>query len=310
MNKLLGILFAAVALAACSPQVLPLYMEMRQPSASGLTLVGKTAAVVYMDGSNQVDSLFDRHAASALARALEADYYGGEEVIGLSRIPTPDSVDVNLMHELVMETGGDVIFLLSSCLDQPAFSENMPVPGAMSIDSAYVCKADIPVNSLLFVYDSMGNDEVRRYRGNTTLRNSIYNNGMSTEDGLRVLAYHGVPVGADELGGRIAKRFLSEWSTESFSFYYYDDYSFENWFIPLQDASDGKMAQAIDGWARLAVNGSSAEKRACACFNVAQAFYLMQDYKLSARWLDQADRMEDLSQSPALRKRLALHLEK
>ena len=124
MKKLSWILVAVMTAAACSPQVYPLHLEVRQPSDAGLTLVGKTASIVYMDGSNSVDSLFDRHAASALALALEADYFDGEEVIGLSRIATPDSIGVDLMHTLVMETGGDVIFLLSTALGEPSLGQN------------------------------------------------------------------------------------------------------------------------------------------------------------------------------------------
>lgn len=309
MKKLLVILSAALGLAACSPQVYPLYLDVRQSSASGVTLAGKTASVVYTDGFNRTDSLFDRHACSALARALEADFFGGEEVIGLSRIPTPDTVDVNLMHELVMETEGDVVFLISSSLGEPVLSENRPVSGATSADSAYVCYATYPVNSKLFVYDSMGEDKVLNFKGNTQMKVIVYNNGLSSEDGLRVLSGGALPEGAGQLGERIARRFLSEWKTESFSFYYFDDFSSEGWFEPLQNAADGKLAAAVDGWALLAREGSPV-KRACACFNIAQAFYLMQDYALSARWLEMARELENLPQADALQKRLALHLEK
>ena len=309
MKKLLVILSAALGLAACSPQVYPLYLDVRQPSASGVTLAGKTASVVYMDGFNRTDSLFDRHACSALARALEADYFGGEEVIGLSRIPTPDTVDVNLMYELVMETEGDVVFLISSSLGEPVLSENLPVSGATSADSAYVCHATYPVNSKLYVYDSMGEDKVLNFKGNTQMKVIVYNNGLPSEDGLRVLSGGALPEGAGQLGERIARRFLSEWKTESFSFYYFDDFSSEGWFEPLQNAADGKLAAAVDGWALLAREGNPV-KRACACFNIAQAFYLMQDYALSARWLEMARELENLPQAEALQKRLASHLEK
>lgn len=278
MKKLFWILIAALPLAACSPQVYPLHLEVRQPSASGLTLVGKTASIVYMDGSNTVDSLFDRHAASALARALEADYFGGEEVIGLSRVPTQDSIGVDLMHTLVMETGGDVIFLLSSKLS--------PIPETES--------ADVPMESTLYVYDSMGEDAVKRYHGSAVLKDC----SAEQLDGQ-----------AEEVGTRISRRFLSNWTTESYSFYYFDDFSSESWFTPLQDAADGQFAKAVQGWEPLVKDGTNI-KRACACFNMAQAFYLLGDYVISSRWLDEAGKLENLTQVPALRKRLAAHLEK
>lgn len=278
MKKHRWILAAALLLAACSPQVYPLRLEVRGPSESGLSLVGKTATIVYMDGTNGVDSLFDRHAGSALARALEADYYGGEEVIGLSRIATPDSVGVDLMHSLVMETGGDVIFLLSSQVGK------LPENG----------DANVPMETNLYVYDSMGEDIVKRYHGSAIL-------ASTSADQL--------PAQAEDVGSRIFRRFGSKWGTESFSFYYFDDFSSEAWFTPLQHAADGEFARAIQGWEPMVKTGSNL-KRACACFNIAQAFYLLGDYGLSLRWVDQADRLENLNQSPALRKRLAAHLEK
>lgn len=278
MKKHFWILAAALSLAACSPQVYPLRLDVRQPSDAGLTLVGKTATIVYMDGNNEVDSLFDRHAGSALARALEADYFGGEEVIGLSRIPTPDSVGVDLMHSLVMETGGDVIFLLSSQLGTP------PENG----------DAKAPMETTLYVYDSMGEDQVKRYHGSALL--------SSTSVDL-------LPAQAEDVGNRIFRRFRSKWNSESFSFYYFDDYSSEAWFTPLQYAADGELARAIQGWEPMVKEGSNI-KRACACFNIAQAFYLLGDYGLSLRWVEEADKLENLNQSPALRKRLAAHLEK
>ena len=309
MKKLIWFLSAVFFVAACSPQVYPLYLGVRQPSEAGLTLVGKTASIVYMDGDNQVDSLFDRQVASALARALEADYYNGQEVIGLSRISSPDSIGTDLMHKLVMETEGDVVFLLNSSLDAFAFEANKPAEGATSPDSAYVAVASVPVQTRLYVYDSMGKDEVKLHKGKAILRMDVYNNGITSEDGLRTLALLQVPEYAEEVGNRVARRFLSNWSNESFSVYYFDDFSSESWFTPLQHAADDEYAKAIDGWALLVKEGSSI-KRACACFNIAQAFYLMGDYNLSTRWLDEAEKLEELSQAPALRKRLAQHLEK
>jgi hypothetical protein len=309
MKKLTWLLSAVLFVAACSPQVYPLHLGVRQPSESGLTLVGKTASIVYMDGNNQVDSLFDRQVASALARALEADYFNGQEVIGLSRIASPDSVGTDLMHNLVMETGGDVIFLLNSSLGALDMQANKPVSGATSVDSAYVAVATMPVQTHLYVYDSMDKDEVKLHKGKAILKLNVFNSGITSEDGLKTLAMAQVPDYAEEVGDRISRRFLSTWSNESFSFYYFEDYSSESWFTPLQHAADEEYAKAIDGWALMVKEGSSI-KRACACFNIAQTFFLMGDYKLSARWLDEAEKLENLSQAPALRKRLVVRLEK
>ena len=274
-----SLLAALILLAACSPQVYPLYLEVRQPSSSGLDLNRKSMSIVYVDGTNNRDSLFERTAASAMARKLEEDYFGGEEVIGIYHIPTPDSVTVETMHSLVMDTEKDVVFLLSTQLDMPA-----DTTGAMSI----------PVTARLFVYDSMGEDKVHNYRGSSRLE--VQNMAALGES-------------AEEVAGRIASRFQSGWQTESFRFYYFDSFLDNGWLDALNKVEEGALAKAMDLWMPLAEEGS-AIKRACASYNMAMAFYLLEDYEMSERWLSMAEKMENLSLAPGLRKRLAAHLEK
>ena len=270
MRKL-SVIVSALLLAACSPQVYPLYLDVRQPSSSGLDLARKSMSLVYMDGTNEVDSLFDRHAASALARKLEEDYYGGEPVIGLYHIPSADSVSLEKMHSLVMDTEGDVIFVLASHLDIP--------------DSTHL--GVVPLHTDLSVYDSMSEDKVLRYNGNTVL----------SMTGMKEL-----PLKAEEMAGRIAKRFLSDWKTESFSFYYFDDFS-DDWTDALTLASQGKMGKAMDIWMEQVKTGSII-KKACAAYNMAMGFYLLEDTHMSAYWLEYADKLEELPLSAGLHKRL------
>lgn len=295
---------------ACSPQVYPLYLEVRGPSPSGLKLAGKNISVVYMDGNNQVDSLFDRQVASSLARSLEEDYFDGREQVGIFRTPATDSVSLDLMHSLVMETEGDVVFVLSSTLGQPAPETNQVVAKATSVDSAFVCPVAVPVRTQLYVYDSMGQDKVIPYKGSAVLQTMVYNSGTLTEDGLKSLALRSMAQEADEVGERISTRFLSTWTTETFSFYYYEG-SLQNdiWIYALANVMEGKLATAVDMWMPFVKQGNNIS-RASACYNIAQAFYLMEDYEISARWLDMAEKLENVSLAPGLRKRLSQHLEK
>lgn len=303
------ILALALAVSACSPQVYSLYLDVRQPSNSGLTLSGKDISIVYMDGSNQVDSLFDRQVASSLARQLEEDYFDGREKVGIFRIPSTDTVSLEKMHSLVMETEGDVVFLLHSRLGEPALEVNQPVKQASSPDSAYVCPAQVPVSLKLNVYDSMGEDKVRDYSGSSVLRTLVYNNGMLTEDGLKALSLRSMDAQAETVGARVSSRFISNWITEVFSFYYFQPDASDLWVEALVDAMEGRFSAAVDRWSQLVKSGS-AVKRSCACYNIAQAFYILGDYRLSARWLSEAEKLEDVSLAPGLKKRLAAHLEK
>ena len=252
----LWIVAAALLATACSPQVYSLYLDVRGPSSSGLTLAGKNISVVYMDGTTQVDSLFDRQVASSLARSLEADYFDGQEVVGVFRTPAADSVSLDLMHSLVMETEGDVVFVLSSNLGLPAPETNQVVAKATSVDSAFVCPVAVPVRTQLYVYDSMGEDKVLPYKGSAVLRPLVYNNGALTEDGLKSLALRSMSGEAEEVGARISTRFLSTWTTESFSFYYFNNTTMDDpWVYALTHALDGARRR------RLLYNGRNAADR-------------------------------------------------
>lgn len=81
------------------------------------------------------------------------------------------------------------------------------------------------------------------------------------------------------------------------------------WIDGILQVMDGKFAAAVDCWTKLVKRGD-ATHRACACYNIAQAFYLMEDYELSQRWLKEAEKLENVSLAPGLQKRLNAHLEK
>jgi len=308
-RSFLALLSAALLAAGCSPQTYSLYLDVRQPSPSGLDLSRKSLSIAYLEGTNSVDSLFDRSAASAMARSLEADYFGGEERVGLYSVPTPDTVSVELMRSLVMDTGGDVVFLLTSRLGEPNLESNQPFAGATSPDSAYVCMAAVPVRTQLYVYDSMAQDKVFSFKGKTVMRCQVYNSGIGSEESLKILSLHQVGPEADAVGQRVSTHFLSDWRRDTFSFYYFNDTRSETWVQALSYAQDGNFARAIDLWGQL-LGGGNRLKKACACYNMAMAFYLLEDLTLASGWLEECDKLENVPLSKGLRKRIDTRLEK
>ncbi|MBR4687424.1 MAG: hypothetical protein IKP01_03840, partial [Bacteroidales bacterium] len=131
---------SALALAACSPQTLTMSVDMRHPSKSGIDLSRKTISIVYMD-DGAVDTTFSNGVASALARSLEEDYFSGREAIGMYKVPA-DSVSLDLMHRLVIDSGDDVIFLFGPpTFGEVALSDNVAVKNPSGVDSAFVVNA-------------------------------------------------------------------------------------------------------------------------------------------------------------------------
>lgn len=292
----------ALALSACSPQTFTMNVDMRYPSKSGIDLSRKTMSIVYMDDGT-ADSTFNNSVASSLARSLEADYFGGREAIGVYKVPA-DSVSLDLMHSLVMDTGDDVVFLIGP----PVFGEvdlsgNVAVPNPSSVDSAYVTSARIPYNASLFVYDSMDReDRLQSFRGGSILRTPVYSNGVTAREFLMDKALKSKDAGAELVGRQLSNRFLPTWKTEGYSLYWFDGLD-DDWTEALGYAYEHRWNKAVDIWTGH-VGGRNSRKQACACYNLALAFYMMGDLSLAVKWLDRADSLDALALSPGLRKRI------
>ena len=293
---------AALALAACSPQTLTLSVDMRHPSKSGLDLARKTMSIVYMD-DGVADSTFSNGVASSLARSLEEDYFAGREAIGVYKIPA-DSVSLELMHDLVMDTGDDVVFLLGPpAFGEVALAENVALQQPRSVDSAFVARAQIPYNAKLFVYDSMDKeDRMQVFRGSSILRTQVYNNGVTAKEFLAKEALKSKEMGADLVGKQISNRFVPTWKTEDYSLYYYDGWD-EDWITAASLAYNMHWQKAAEIWMKK-VNDNNTSKRACACYNTALAFYMMGDLDIATKWLDRADQYAMPDLSPGLRRRI------
>ena len=301
---------AALLLTACSPEIYRVYLEVRQPSPSGMKLAGKSMAVVYMDGPAQVDSLLSAGTAAVFAEALEKDYFGGEQVIGMYAYPVADTVKLEDMHKLVMDTGEDVVFVLKSVIGTPKDGKNNPFQKATHPDSAYVYAPKVPVSIKLYVYDSMGTDQVKSYKGNTLINAAIFNSGIVPEENLNDQIKARVPdVASRSMGERMSKHFMSEWLPESFAFYWFDDFQSSKWTSAIDKIAEGKFADAIKIWEPI-VKGKNQYKAAHACYNMAMAFYLLGDMHLATKWLDEADKLENVSQTGSLRRRIINSLEK
>ena len=292
----------ALALAACSPQTFTMSVDMRYPSKSGIDLNRKTMSIVYMDNGT-ADSTFNNCVASSLARCLEEDYFAGREAIGVYKVPE-DSVSLDLMHSLVLDTGDDVVFLIGiPTFGEVSLSENVAVQNASGVDSAFVATAQIPYDARLFVYDSMDKeDRLQMFRGSSILRAPVFNNGVTAREFLAAKALEAKEPGADLVGRQISNRFVPTWKTEGYTLYYFDGLD-DDWVDAVSLAYEHHWTQASDLWMKH-VSEKNTTKQACACYNLALAFYMMGDLDIATKWLDRADGCESLALSPGLRKRI------
>ena len=254
------ILLAALAVA-CSPQIVTLQVEMRYPSKSGLELSGKTMAVVCMDAA---DTVINTGLSSGLADALEETYFEGEEIIPVYRIPV-DSVSLEKMHSLVMDTGMDVIFLF----DAPELGDTL--------------RNEVPLTVRMYVYDSMEKaDSLRRYAGNAAIERDF-------------------AVNAEKMGKQISRRFTPTWKPENYHLYYYEWGS--DWSEALEYASQHKWEEAIELWMKR-LDERNPMYSACASYNIAVGYYMLGNPALALKWLDQCEKLDPTQHNATLRRRI------
>ena len=291
------------ALQSCDPQAFSMNVEMRYPSRSGLVLDGKSVAVVYLEEDAKKDSVFNEYLANGFASAVEKDYFGGNEEVGLFRIEkdpdgqyaTPDS-----LINLVMETGCDVVFLF----DTPEYGEvtvSEKQKSTVGTGQDYYVAA-VPVRINLYAFDALsGKDSVMVWSGSRKLTKNITADISQDKDMVKDLLYGELASPAEQLGYSSAKTFSPSWKEETCTFIYFDSPS--SWVTAAEYAFDYKWQDAIRIWMKLADTNNSV-KRSCAEYNVALACYLMGDNELAIKWLDLSDKDNPISLSKNLRNRI------
>ena len=278
--KRISILFLMLGLAACSPSVYQISVEGRQPSKSGLDLAGKSLAVVYEGQSGQ--AAFKHAFAEGFAKALEKDYFDGEEAVGLFTVDKEDYASRDSMVSLIMQTDADVVFFIQE-----------PEIGPLKHTGD---KTSSLVGVKMLAYDSLGGekDKVRNFNGSIN---------VSREENLDEAAFR--PVIDSEalgLGTRAASSFLSTWKPETYGIYYYDSFK-DGWLSGAKYASEFNWKDAISQWLTL-LGTKNREKKACAEYNIALGCFMSGQPELAVKWLDRADADCPLSQSSTLRKKL------
>ncbi len=291
---------AVFGLTACGPDVFSMLVDMRQPSDSGLDLSGKSMSVVYMEDPAGRDSLFASSMAEGFAGTLESDYFGGEEAMGVYRMfRNPEGVysSKDTLVSAAMQTGSDVVFLF----DTPSFgkisvTESKPVAG----DSVQVTLS-APFKLNMYAYNTLGADTVRVFKGTSTLLQTVQCAKTDGEDAMERKFWESLSEAGMITGTRSASTFLSNWSPETYYFYYFDTPS--GWGKASDAAYDYRWRDAVDLWMTL-LDTKDMYRRGAAEYNIAGAFYILGDYALAAEWLDHSDSDCKMATSSQLRRKI------
>ena len=305
MKRNLALCIAALGLlVSCGPSKHAVHVEMRHPSKTGVSLVGKNVTVVYLEGDNVVSSEFGESMADGFAYTLEQDY-GPSTQIGIYRMRYESGADYSKKDSLfnvLMDTGSDIVFLF----DTVRFG-TMTVGGPSrvsypaSVDSSYVSIGNVPYTMKLYCYDGMNKeDKVQAYGGTAMARPEVYSNGKDDSTLATSKAWKSLGIQGWDAGVKVADSFKSQWNHEQYSIIYYEG---EKWYAAMQKAEQYDWKGAMDIWMEL-MDTPDMLKRSCAAYNMAIASYMLGDYELASEWLDRSDDDNKLPLSDGLRTRI------
>ena len=291
-------LSALVALQSCDPQAFSMNVEMRYPSSSGMSIDGKSVAVVYLNEDSAKDSVFNECLANGFASAIEKNYFNGAEAVNLYKMPKVGGgvySNADTLINLIVDTGCDIVFLF----DAPEFG-NVQIKEQKTSTSGTYYPVSVPVAIKLYGFDSLsGSDTVRVWTGTRMLSAN-----MEASLGRQAAAdslWNRIGSSAENLGEVSARTFAPVWKEETYTFIYYE--SPEAWLAAAQYASDYKWNEAMKVWISL-LDTNNTMKRSCAEYNIATACFLMGDNELALKWLNSSDEDYPISLSKALRKRI------
>ena len=300
----LGVLLAGVS---CSPQALPISLEMRHPSRSGLDLMRKTFAVVYVEDGNAGDSLFSEKMAVSFATRLENEYFDGKQTVGIFKIPygSGDYASKDSLVNLALDSGEDVVFLFDKTSFGPyTLTKTVASPAGFPADSAYRTTVNVPISIRLLAYDTMNKeDKVFSFSGSNVLKPTVFNDGSLTESDLPEAMWPYVGEYASGLGNVAGASFMPVWKEETFQVLYYESFN-ETWINAAWAARECKWDEAITKWMTL-LKTKNMQKRSCAEYNIALGCFMMGQKELALKWLDQSDKDYPISLSKSLRKRIS-----
>lgn len=291
-------LSALVALQSCDPQAFSMNVEMRYPSSSGMSIDGKSVAVVYLNEDSAKDSVFNECLANGFASAIEKNYFNGAEAVNLYKMPKVGGgvySNADTLINLIVDTGCDIVFLF----DAPEFG-NVQIKEQKTSTSGTYYPVSVPVAIKLYGFDSLsGSDTVRVWTGTRMLSANMESSlgRQAAADSL----WNRIGSSAENLGEVSARTFAPVWKEETYTFIYYE--SPEAWLTAAQYASDYKWNEAMKVWISL-LDTNNPMKRSCAEYNIATACFLMGDNELALKWLNSSDEDYPISLSKALRKRI------
>lgn len=299
------ICLAMASLSSCGPGRHALHVEMRHPSKSGIELAGKTLSVIYLENDDPASDFFNEGMADGFAYALEQDYGTGEGSVGIYRMRCEDGVDYasrDCLLDLLVDTGADVVFLFDTLtFGSMTLGGVSKVAAPVSADSSYLNVGNVPFTMALHCFDAMDKSEkVHTFTGTSYAAPHAYSDGKDSSAELMEKAVRAMLDEGRDAGRKVAESFKSVWKHEQYSLVYFNE---ADWYKALDRAEVYDWKGAMDMWMSL-LSTKDMLKRACAEYNLATACYMLGDYDLAIRWLDQSDRDNKLQYSEGLRKRI------
>lgn len=305
---LLLLLTVGLAVVSCGPSKHAVHVEMRHPSRTGVDLLGKNVAVVYLENDDALSSGFCESMADGFAYTLEQDN-GPATKVDIFRMRYTLGADYSRkdsLFNILMDTGSDVVFLFDTVkFGSMTVGGPSKVSAPSSRDSSFISSGTVSYTMKLYCYDGMGKeDKVQHYGGTSMARPTVYSNGKDDSTIATAKAWKALATEGWDAGLLVADAFKAQWKHEQYSIVYYDG---EKWYDSLEMAERHDWKGAMEIWMEL-LSTNDLMKRSCAEFNISVACYMLGDYALAIEWLNLSDKHNKLPISEAMRKRINLRL--
>lgn len=263
------ILVSALAvLASCAPQIHVLNLDLKEPSAAGVKMDGKSLAIAYQDSSNPVDTAFCNAFATGLAQSIESQYFNSEQVVTIYRLPDEPEADYahpDSLVRMVMDLNADVVMFLKR-----------PI-----VSGTAVCEN-------IALYDSMSKQEMVKNIKKYGFLNDYESDPQQFVDK------------AIQIGNQTGVAFESSWVPYNVFLYFYTKYG--DWYQSMDNVYENDYASAIKHWISVTQNGGSPEEKSCAAYDIGVACFLMGEPSLALEWLDKSDEIYHLELTGEARK--------
>jgi len=287
------IIFLTVLFAvSCSPVLMDIAVDVKEPSAFNVDLKGCPPSVVFISGRDAFDSLLTSRMAVGIAESIENGFSLEEGAVPVYsyfhdevNVSNPDDVAF-----LLTTSGSDRVIVLDS-LVRDEFSVSYPEGKVLHDTGLYtstVVNQSFRLGFKMFCMDSLNfgtsSVEASSVVSDDMVWTILADNPVEKEKAVS-RAVSSAPKTYSDMGREIGSMFFPQWTEQKRMIVVYEGTN--DWYSAYSHAKSFHWEEAMKLWMRL-VSSPNPEKVSYAAYNLAVACELQEQYDLALEWLELA----------------------